>query len=70
MAPLGIGQGLGIDLLRLSQQAEATQARRSQIEDELVEVDAQLEEMQERRATGEALNPQWLRKHLEQRYLK
>ena len=23
-----------------------------------------------RRATGEALNPQWLRKHLEQRYLK
>ncbi|MCE2658252.1 MAG: chromosome segregation protein SMC [Rubrivivax sp.] len=45
---------LQVEWLRLSQQAEAAQNRRSQLDDELGEVDAQLGELQERRATGEA----------------
>jgi len=45
---------LQVELLRLSQQAEAASARRSQLEDELAEIDAQMEEVEERRVTGEA----------------
>jgi chromosome segregation protein len=45
---------LQVELLRLSQQAEATQSRRGQLDGELGEIDAQLDELQERRATGEA----------------
>jgi chromosome segregation protein len=45
--------GLHVELLRLSQQAEATQARSSQLSEELAEIDAQLESLEERRATGE-----------------
>jgi len=45
---------LHVELLRLSQQAEQTSARREQLDAELGEVDAQLEELDERRATGEA----------------
>ena len=44
-----------VELLRLSQQAEAASTRRSQLDEELAEIDAQAEELQERRAmTGEA----------------
>jgi len=45
---------LHVELLRLSQQAEAASSRRTQLEDELAEIDAQAEELQERRTTGEA----------------
>jgi chromosome segregation protein len=45
---------LHVELLRLSQQAEQTSARREQLDAELGEIDAQLEELDERRATGEA----------------
>jgi chromosome segregation protein len=45
---------LHVDVLRVAQQAEAASARRSQLADELGEIDAQLESLQERRATGEA----------------
>ena len=45
---------LQVELLRLTQQAEAAGARRSQLDDELGEIDAQLEELGERRVTGEA----------------
>jgi chromosome segregation protein len=45
---------LQVELLRLSQLAEATGARRNQLDEELAEVDAQLEELAERGATGEA----------------
>ena len=45
---------LHVELLRLSQQAEAASSRRTQLEDELFEIDAQSEELQERRMTGEA----------------
>jgi len=45
---------LHVELLRLSQQAEAASTRRSQLEDELAEVDGQMEELSERRVTGEA----------------
>ncbi|HSW04776.1 chromosome segregation protein SMC [Aquabacterium sp.] len=45
---------LHVELLRLSQQAEATSQRRGQLDEELFEVDAQLEGLDERRATGEA----------------
>ncbi len=45
---------LQVELLRLSQLAEATSARRSQLDDELGEIDGQLEELAERGATGEA----------------
>ncbi len=46
--------GLHVELLRLSQQAEAATSRREQLSEELSEVDAQLEALEERRATGEA----------------
>ncbi|MEO8057505.1 MAG: chromosome segregation protein SMC [Burkholderiales bacterium] len=45
---------LQVELLRLSQLAEASSVRRGQLEEELAEVDAQLEELAERSATGEA----------------
>jgi chromosome segregation protein len=45
---------LQVELLRLSQQAEATSTRRGQLDSELAEIDGQLEELNERRATGEA----------------
>ena len=45
---------LQVELLRLSQLAEQTSTRRNQLDGELAEVDAQLEELNERRATGEA----------------
>ncbi|MGM9486078.1 chromosome segregation protein SMC [Ideonella sp. YS5] len=45
---------LHVELLRLSQQAEAASTRRSQLAEELAEIDGQMEELQERRATGEA----------------
>jgi chromosome segregation protein len=45
---------LQVELLRLSQLAEATGARRSQLDEELAEIDVQLEELAERGATGEA----------------
>jgi chromosome segregation protein len=45
---------LHVELLRLSQQAEAASARSTQLDEELAEVDAQLEALAERRATGEA----------------
>ena len=46
--------GLHVELLRLSQQAEAATSRREQLSGELGEVDAQLEALEERRHTGEA----------------
>jgi chromosome segregation protein len=45
---------LQVELLRLSQLAEATSTRRAQLDDELAEIDAQLEELAERFASGEA----------------
>jgi chromosome segregation protein len=45
---------LQVELLRLTQQAEAADARREQLGGELAEVDAQLEALQEQRAVGEA----------------
>jgi chromosome segregation protein len=45
--------GLNVELLRLSQQAEAAASRREQLAEELAEIDAQLEGLEERRATGE-----------------
>ena len=45
---------LQVELLRLSQLAEASSLRRGQLDEELAEVDAQLEELAERGATGEA----------------
>ncbi len=45
---------LQVELLRLSQLAEASSLRRGQLDEELAEVDAQLEELAERNATGEA----------------
>ena len=45
---------LQVELLRLSQLAEASSTRRAQLDAELVDVDAQLEELAERAATGEA----------------
>lgn len=45
---------LHVELLRLSQQAEAASARRSQLREELAEIDAQMDDLAERRATGEA----------------
>jgi chromosome segregation protein len=46
--------GLHVELLRLTQQAEAASARSEQLGEELAEVDAQLEALEERKATGEA----------------
>ena len=45
---------LQVELMRLSQLAEASSTRRGQLDDELTEIDAQLEELAERSATGEA----------------
>jgi len=45
---------LQVEVLRLGQLAEQTGARRTQIEDELAEIDAALEGLQERRSVGEA----------------
>ncbi|MEZ5663228.1 MAG: chromosome segregation protein SMC [Burkholderiaceae bacterium] len=45
---------LQVEALRLTQQAEQTRARSEQIGDDLAEVDAQLEGLQERRVTAEA----------------
>jgi chromosome segregation protein len=45
---------LHVEVLRLTQQAEAASARHGQIGEELDEIDAQLEALAERRATGEA----------------
>jgi chromosome segregation protein len=45
---------LQVETLRLSQLAEQTSQRRGQIEGELAEIDAGIEELQERRVTGEA----------------
>jgi|CXWL01.1.fsa_nt_gi chromosome segregation protein len=46
--------GLHVELLRLSQQADAALSRREQLGGELAEIDAQLEGLEERKATGEA----------------
>jgi chromosome segregation protein len=43
-----------VELLRLSQQAEAASARSTQLDEELGETDAQLEALAERHATGQA----------------
>lgn len=45
---------LHVELLRLTQQADAATQRREQLSEELAEVDAQLEALEERRTTGEA----------------
>ncbi|MEK8045849.1 chromosome segregation protein SMC [Ideonella margarita] len=45
---------LQVQLLQLSQQAQAAASRRGQLEDELAEIDGQMEELAERRMTGEA----------------
>ena len=45
---------LQVEWLRLAQLAEQTSTRRGQLDDELAEVDAQLEELMERSTTGEA----------------
>jgi chromosome segregation protein len=45
---------LQVELLRLTQQAEAASSRRSQLGEELAELDAQLQGLEERRAVGEA----------------
>jgi chromosome segregation protein len=45
---------LHVELLRLTQQAEAATSRSTQLAEELAEVDAQLESLEERRTTGEA----------------
>jgi chromosome segregation protein len=45
---------LHVELLRLTQQAEAASSRSTQLAEELAEVDAQLEALEERKATGEA----------------
>jgi len=49
----GRAHQLHVEVLRLSQQADAAQQRRAQLADELAEIDAQLESLEERRATGE-----------------
>jgi chromosome segregation protein len=45
---------LQVELLRLTQQAEQTSARRGQLDEELAEIEAQLGDLAERAATGEA----------------
>jgi chromosome segregation protein len=45
---------LQVELLRLTQQAEATDVRRAQLEEELADIDAQQEALEERRTTGQA----------------
>ena len=43
-----------VEVLRLTQLAEQTNSRRGQIDEELSEIDGQVDELQERRYTGEA----------------
>jgi chromosome segregation protein len=50
----GQAHRLQVELLRLTQQDEQTTARAAQLAEELAEVDARLEDIQERRAIGEA----------------
>jgi chromosome segregation protein len=50
----GQAHRLQVELLRLTQQDEQTIARAAQLAEELTEVDARLEDIQERRAVGEA----------------
>jgi chromosome segregation protein len=45
---------LQVEWMRLSQQAEQTSSRRSQLDEELAEIDALLDDLSERRAVGEA----------------
>jgi chromosome segregation protein len=45
---------LHVELLRLTQLADAASQRHGQLAEELAEIDAQLEQLEERRATGEA----------------
>ncbi len=45
---------LQVELLRLTQQADAATSRRTQLTDELGELEAQLQALEERRAVGEA----------------
>ncbi len=45
---------LHVELLRLTQQADAATSRREQLSEELGEIDAQLEALEERKANGEA----------------
>ncbi len=49
-----LAHGLQVELLRLTQQAEASAARRAQLDDDLGELGAQAEALQERRTEGEA----------------
>ncbi len=46
--------GLHVELLRLTQQAQAATTRRDQLAEELAEIHAQLEALEERKAIGEA----------------
>jgi chromosome segregation protein len=46
--------GLNVELLRLRQQSDAATSRREQLHSELAEVEAQLEALEERRASDEA----------------
>jgi chromosome segregation protein len=46
--------GLHVEVLRLSQQADAATQRSTQLSEELAEIDAQLEGLEERKAVGEA----------------
>jgi len=46
--------GLQVEVLRLTQLAEQTRARSEQIQHDLSEIDAQMDELQERRVTAEA----------------
>ena len=48
------GHQLQVELLRLTQLAEAANSRREQLGEELAEIDVQLEALEERRAIGEA----------------
>ncbi len=48
-----LNHALQVESLRLTQLVEQTRARSSQIESDMAEVDAQLEDLQERRATAE-----------------
>jgi chromosome segregation protein len=49
-----LAHGVAVELLRLSQLAEAATSRSGQLKDELAETDAQLEALEERKAVGEA----------------
>jgi chromosome segregation protein len=55
----GRAHELQVETLRLTQLAEQTRARSEQIAGDLAEVDALLEELQERRVTAEAASRNW-----------